>query len=161
MKDIDGEDGENDGNKSDIDDWDAMYMEHVKEKQIGSDDENENGSEDRDGVESGGEDRDGVESGGEDRVEDEVENGSDSEDAGEDKDEEEFGGNDDEGRNGEGSRSAKQAGTKRKVIPDDELAPATRAKKIQKKTNGSEGYQAAAQPTKKALPKRKYSKRRV
>jgi hypothetical protein len=64
---------------------------------------------------------------------------------------EELGGDDDEGRDGEGSRSVKQAGRKRKVTWDDELVTATRGKL--RKTMGSSGEQ------KKALPKGRNYKR--
>lgn len=153
-KEIDGEElevggegeegGKNDGNNSD-DDWEGMYANGT---------DNGSGGEDA----RGGKDVNGNEDGSGDEVEDE--NGRKDVYGGDidDEDEElEFGRNDDEGMNGGGSRSAKQAGKKRKVTEDDE--PATTVKTKKSRLDSSEDYQVATRSSKKAVSKRKYSKK--
>jgi hypothetical protein len=115
------------GEKSDADS-DDMYMKEKGDEngRDGNGSKDGNGSEDGNGNSGEGVDEDGNGYG--------------------DVDEEEFGAKDDEGRNGEGSSSAKQAG-KRKATQDNEPATATRPKK---KVN-----QVATQSTTKAALKRK------
>lgn len=144
MKDINGEEGEGAHEKEDEDDWDEMYMDTEKgidkENGIGSEDEDGNGEDEINGGEDGNRGK-------------EINGGGD----GYEDDEEEFARNDDEGRNGEGSCSAKQPRTKRRLTQDDEPATSTGSKR--KKMDGSGGHQVPTQSTKKAPPKRKTSKK--
>ncbi|KAF8804333.1 hypothetical protein BYT27DRAFT_7340269 [Phlegmacium glaucopus] len=140
---------EKEGNDSD---WDSMYM----PERIGKEDGNEN---------EGGHNVDGddIEEFG--RNEDDG-NGMDGDDI------EEFGRKDDEGRNGEGSCSIEQAAAtglartkKRKVTHNDKPATTTttRAAGKRKKVDSSGGDQVASRSaplTKRALLKRKYSKKK-
>jgi|GEM_PF-4201918 len=144
LKDISGEKSDEEGQ------WDEMYL---KDDDEGNGDKNGSGSEGEDEDEDGnrGEDEDG------NRREDEDgncgegvhgdEDGNRGEGGYEDEDEE-FGAKYDEGRNGEGSSSAKLAG-KRKATQDDAPTTTTRSQKKIK----------ATQPTKKAVPKGKQSKK--
>jgi len=129
------------GDKSDrTEDWDDIYV------RADNGDEEENGRGDIDG--SGG--------GSEDEDEDEDENSGegvnrawDGNGYGDTDGDKEFGAMDNEGRNGEGSSSAKQAG-KRKATQDDEPAITTRSKR-RKINDNDEDHRVA----KKAAPKRK------
>lgn len=134
-KDIGGESPEEE--KGEDQDWDDMYMKDNEER-------DEDGGEDGDGNSGegdGGEDGDGNSGEGNG---DEIGH----------EDDEEVGAEDKGGRKGEGSSSAKQAG-KRKVTQDD--APATT--RFRKKINVSKAPQVATQPTKKAAPKGKQSRK--
>jgi hypothetical protein len=159
MKDSDGEEGgegEKDGNDVDSDSLDDMYT--VKGNQIDCVDAGEDGDVGENG--DVGEDADASED--EDAGAGEGGNGRKAINGGENgygDDDEELGGSDNEGRNGEGSRSVKQAGTKRKAIQDHEPATATTGRVKRVKKDGSGGDQEAIKLAKKAQPKRKYSKK--
>ncbi|KAF8805832.1 hypothetical protein BYT27DRAFT_7257879 [Phlegmacium glaucopus] len=138
-------------------DWDSMYMpERIDKNRIGKEDGNEN---------EGGHYVDG----------DDIEEFGRNEDNGNGMDgdhSEEFGGKDDEGRNREGSCSVEQAATtglagtkKGKVTYNDKPATTTttRVAGKRKKVDGGGGDQVASRSaplTKRALLKRKYSKKK-
>jgi hypothetical protein len=127
-----GDESEKDGYRSD--DWEAMYMnERSEENGIGRGDGDD------------GEDEDENENGGK-----EINGGRDDDD------------DDDEGGNSEKETNGKvvaSAGIKRKVNQVDEMT-ITRAAWKRQKTDGSGGDQMATQSTKKAGPKKQYSKKK-
>jgi hypothetical protein len=148
------EEGNNIGDGDGYDSWDDMYQAALR---VGINEDNEDGGEDK--GENGANSEDGDEDGGENMAENAADNedGGGGEGGGENRDENNE--TESNGRRGVSGRKDDKGGNgmKRKN-QNDEPTMAIRAKRS--KRDVSRGHQVAAQPTKKAQPKKNSGKKK-